>query len=48
MSKPFNNTPSQRQSLEAFKANAAAVQVRDSIEKITGGALSGYHPGIVQ
>ena len=44
MSNLFKSTPTQRPSLEAFKAKAAAVQARESIEKITGGALSGCHP----
>ena len=39
----FTNKIANRQSLEAFKTNAVAVQTRESIEKITGGALEGCH-----
>lgn len=45
MSKLFSSNTQKRQSLETFKANAAAVQARESIQKITGGALSGCHTG---
>jgi hypothetical protein len=41
----FTNKPA-RQSLEAFKANAAAVQTRESIEKITGGLMDDCHKPI--
>jgi len=34
-----------RASLEAFKAKANGAVLTDSIEKITGGALSGCHTG---
>ena len=44
MAKLFSRTPAQRQSLESFKASAAAIQERTSIEKITGGMPSGCHP----
>ena len=43
MANLFKSNAGPRQSLESFKANAATVQASESIEKITGGALSGCH-----
>jgi hypothetical protein len=43
----FKSKTEKRASLESFKASAEAASVKDSIHKITGGAMSGCHkPGL--
>ncbi len=42
----MKNKQTRRLSLDSFKASAAVV-VKDQVRAITGGALSGCHPGTV-
>lgn len=42
--KSTQSESNKRKSLASFKANAEAVSIKESIDKITGGVLAACHP----